>query len=102
MLDDFLDLRVEFIAVDHHDVATAKAQYLDVGPDANDLELFGMGEAGMGLLHLDDVVKLIIDHHGLSSILTAAGILGRPGMVKIDPQRGMTKLAPEAKSISRT
>ena len=75
MGDDLLDLRIEFVAVDHHHVAASKAHYLDIGADADDLEHLAPRIARMRALHLDFVVKLIIDgHHGSSSIFTAAGV----------------------------
>ena len=91
------------IAVKHHHIATSKAQDFDVRTDANDLESFGMGEARMRTLHLDFVIKGVLgNYHGLSSILTAAGTLGRPGMVKTAPVRGTTKRAPAERRTSRT
>lgn len=91
------------ITVQHHHIAASKAQDFDVCADANDLESFGLGEARMGTLHLHFVIKGVLrNYHGLSSILTAAGIFGRPGMVKTAPVSGTTKRAPAERRTSRT
>ena len=91
------------IAVKHHYIATSKAQDFNIRADANYLKSLGMGEARMGTFHLHFVIKGVLgDYHGLSSILTAAGILGRPGMVKTAPVRGTTKRAPADRRTSRT
>ena len=64
MGDDALDLLVETIAIDEEDVATSKANDLDIGAQADDLESLAPADARMGLFHLDLVVEVIRDHHG--------------------------------------
>jgi hypothetical protein len=59
MGQDFFDLPVEAVAVDHDDVSAAEAPDFDVGAHPNDLETPGMGGAGMGFFHLDLVKEAI-------------------------------------------
>lgn len=103
MSDDFFNLTVEFVAVDHHHIATSEAHDFNIGPDADDLERLAPSETGMGTLHLHFIVEIILGdcHAGISSILTAAGTLGRPGIVKIEPVSGMMNRAPAERLTSR-
>lgn len=64
MGDDALDSLVEAIAIDEEDMATSKANDLDVSAQADDLESLASSDARMGLFHLDLVVEVIRDHHG--------------------------------------
>lgn len=101
MGDDFLDAGVEFIAVDHDDVPASEAHDFDIRADPDDLETFASLETRVGFFHLHLIVELVIDYHGSSSIFTAAGTLGRPGIVMIAPVKGTTKLAPAERLTSR-
>src|SRR5574344_732150 len=103
MGDHFSDLSIEGIAIKHDDVPAAEALDFHVGPDPDNLKAFGMGSARMRLLHFHFVIEsdLRRSYHGFSSILTAVGIFGRPGIVMILPVSGMMKFAPAERFTSR-
>ena len=103
MAKNLFNARVEMIAIKHHDIPTPKTKYFDISSHADDLKPFAPSEARMGALHFYFVIKGIFgNYHGLSSIFTAAGTLGRPGIVRTAPVRGTTKRAPAERRTSRT
>ena len=59
MGQNFEDSMVEGIAIEHDDIAAAKAFDFDVCAHTHDLETLGTSRAGMRLLHLNFVVKLV-------------------------------------------
>ena len=100
--DDFLKAFVELIAVDQKHLAAAEAFHLYISPQSKDLKPLAASRARVAFFHFDFIVKgRIRDHHGSSSIFTAAGTLGRPGIVRIFPVKGITKLLPAARRTSR-
>ena len=102
MGDDLFDLGIEGRAIDHHHVAAAEAHDFDIGADAGDLKPFAPSEARVWFLHLHFVIEGVFgDFHYRSSIMTAAGTFGKPGIVKMEPVSGMTKLAPAERRTSR-
>lgn len=104
MGDDFFDFAIKFIAVDHHHIATSQTHDFDVGPNADDLESFAPSKARMGPFHLHFIIKVILRdlYHGSSSMTSARGTFGKPGIVKMVPVKGMMKPEPVARLTSRT
>ena len=99
---NLLNRMIEFVAIHHDDIATPHATNFDVRASADYLESFRMRRARVGLFHLYLVKKSVFyNFHGSSSIRTALGVLGSPGILKMVPERGITKLAPAATSKSR-
>ncbi len=101
MRDNFLDAVIEVRSIKHDHSPAAEALNLDISAYPDNLEFLAPFIAGMGLFHLHDIVKLVISYHGSSSILTAKGFLGRPGIVITSPVKGTMKPAPAERLISR-
>lgn len=101
MRDNFLDALIEVRSIKHDHSPAAEALDFNIRAYPDDLEFLAPFIAGMGLFHLHDVVKLVIGYHGSSSILTAKGFLGRPGIVITSPVKGTIKPAPAERLISR-
>lgn len=93
---------IEFVAINHDDVSASEALYFNISSESNDLETFRMRIAWVRFFHFNLIEEIVFgNYHGSFSILTAAGSLGRPGIVIIDPVRGITKLAPLERLTSR-
>ena len=102
-LDEAFETMIEQIAREHDHGLAAEALQFDVGADADDFEQPAACLARMRPFHLDGVPELIVRnvYHGSSCILTAPGILPRPGIVITSPVSGMMNPAPADKSTSR-
>ena len=101
MGDNFLDAVIEVRSVKHDHSPAAETLNLDISAYPDNLEFLAPFIAWMRLFHLHDIVKLVISYHGSSSILTAKGFLGRPGIVITSPVKGTMKPAPAERLISR-
>lgn len=103
MGDNFLDAVIEVRSVKHNHSPAAETLNLDISAYPDNLEFLAPFIARMRLFHLHDIVKLVIGYgyHGSSSILTAKGFLGRPGIVITSPVKGTMKPAPAERLISR-